>query len=434
MKNIFKSILMLLTLAVGFASCTSEEADLFDKSAAQRLNQSVEKYQRLLESSQYGWVMEFFPSDGSYGGYVYTAKFSEGDVDMACELSFSNSTTGDLRPAGTVVSSKYTVKSEQSVILTFDTYNLLFHYWSEPKSSYNTDGYESDYEFVFLRTSADGDSIYLRGKKYENELVMVKLKEDSSEYLEKVMANETEMAYFNYSKLQVNGKGYPISLTSRQFTFTDEEGNVTTIPFIYNGTGIRLYEPITIDGISYQDFSFNNSTGNIDAADGAASILCPSGNEQLLNTDSPWCFLTTEKAADMNDELLTLFNTAITARSSKSYVIQYVGFANATVTSDKKLGFEKVLSFSWIFNNSSASNINYGISLNIDDEANNIISINGLGEGYRFSSYRKKLTPFVEAILEASPFKVTYDDNYRKTEATLTSVADSNVWFKLYKN
>lgn len=432
MKNIFKSILILLALTVGFASCTSEEADLFDKSAAQRLNQSVEKYQKLLESSQYGWVMEFFPSDGSYGGYVYTAKFSEGDVDMACELSFSNSTTGESWPAGTVVSSKYTVKSEQSVILTFDTYNLLFHFFSEPKSASNTTGYESDYEFVFLRASADGDSIYLRGKKYENELVMVKLKEDMSSYIKTVMTYRENISAITYKKLTVNGQTYDVILSGSQFTMTDENGDDLTIPIVYNSNGIRLYEPITIDGKSYQAFKLDETTGNLVSVDGDASLLCPSSNEQFLDTDSPWCFQTSSATADMSTDLLAKFKTALTTRSS-SYTFGYAGFVTATTSTDLSYGYDKVLGFYWTLSGLFVSRSNYGISISFDSEDGDIVSIKGLGMGYGYNSYKTKLNPFVNAVCDGSPYKITFNEGYAKKEATLTSVADSNVWFKLYK-
>ena len=59
MKKIYSFIIMALMLCVGFASCSHEEDDLFGESAAQRLNKSVDKYQKLLTSSENGWVMEF---------------------------------------------------------------------------------------------------------------------------------------------------------------------------------------------------------------------------------------------------------------------------------------------------------------------------------------------------------------------------------------
>ena len=162
MKKIYY-ILFLLLAGFCFNSCVSEEEDLFDKSAAERMNEALTKYKAILQDDPQGWVMEFYPSDRSMGGYTYTAKFDNGKVDMTSELSL-NSSSGDKWPAGTVVTSYYRVISEQSALLTFDTYNLLFHFFSEPRGSSDVDGYASDYEFVFMEVSED--RIVLKGKKY----------------------------------------------------------------------------------------------------------------------------------------------------------------------------------------------------------------------------------------------------------------------------
>ena len=93
MKKIYY-ILFLLLAGFCFNSCVSEEEDLFDKSAAERMNEALTKYKAILQDDPQGWVMEFYPSDRSMGGYTYTAKFDNGKVDMTSELSL-NSSSGD---------------------------------------------------------------------------------------------------------------------------------------------------------------------------------------------------------------------------------------------------------------------------------------------------------------------------------------------------
>ena len=128
MRNDEKNILYSIFIArrILLQLMCNEEEDLFDKSAAERMNEALTKYKAILQDDPQGWVMEFYPSDRSMGGYTYTAKFDNGKVDMTSELSL-NSSSGDKWPAGTVVTSYYRVISEQSALLTFDTYNLLFH-------------------------------------------------------------------------------------------------------------------------------------------------------------------------------------------------------------------------------------------------------------------------------------------------------------------
>lgn len=147
MKKFIYTFYLLCNLAC-ICSCVNEEADLFDSSAAQRLNQAVTEYTDLLENSENGWIMDYYPSDGSLGGYTLTVVFKNGKSAIASEISYAND-SGESWPAGTEVTSLYQVKAEQEVILTFDSYNPLLHYWSEPTDSDNPTGFEGDYEFSF---------------------------------------------------------------------------------------------------------------------------------------------------------------------------------------------------------------------------------------------------------------------------------------------
>ena len=119
MKKFIYTFYLLCNLAC-ICSCVNEEADLFDSSAAQRLNQAVTEYTDLLENSENGWIMDYYPSDGSLGGYTLTVVFKNGKSAIASEISYAND-SGESWPAGTEVTSLYQVKAEQEVILTFDS-------------------------------------------------------------------------------------------------------------------------------------------------------------------------------------------------------------------------------------------------------------------------------------------------------------------------
>lgn len=220
MKNILYSILLLAGFC--FNSCVSEEEDLFDKSAAERMNEALTKYKAILQDDPQGWVMEFYPSDRSMGGYTYTAKFDNGKVDMTSELSL-NSSSGDKWPAGTVVTSYYRVISEQSALLTFDTYNLLFHFFSEPRGSSDVDGYASDYEFVFMEVSED--RIVLKGKKYGNKMVMTKLTESAGSYMQRYWICRKNICCASHEMI-VAGKEYTISMVGKLLSYTDKRKTV----------------------------------------------------------------------------------------------------------------------------------------------------------------------------------------------------------------
>lgn len=430
MKKIFYFIVMALVMAVGFSACSHEEDDLFGESAAQRLNKSVDKYQDLLKSSENGWVMEFLPSDGSYGGFVYTAKFTDEDVTMACDLSLYSST--EEWPAGTELTSKYSVKAEQGVILTFDTYNLLLHFFSEPRGSSDVDGYESDYEFVFMNTSENQDTIYLRGKKYENILKMYKLKDsDSKTFIDKTVDMASNLSLVNYQYLTVNGKDYPVDIEGKTFYINDIDSEDSEIdkPMFYSPEGFHLYEPIQIGGKTFQYFKYDAATGNIVADDGESIIKLPSTVDQLLNPKVNWYF----SDGNMSDGLQKLYDNL--PNYSTSYTFEGVFVGKSTASYDLNKGYDMILGFAWsmeFWGYTFASNANYGIELSYD-ESQGTVNFKGLGEGSGFSSATKKKVaqPFVDAILNNAPYKATFNDGLIKTQVKLVSTKDPTVWFTL---
>ena len=60
MKKIFYFSLLAAS-ALTFSSCTHEEDDIFDKSAAEILNEVSELYSERLTSSEGGWAIEYYP-------------------------------------------------------------------------------------------------------------------------------------------------------------------------------------------------------------------------------------------------------------------------------------------------------------------------------------------------------------------------------------
>lgn len=437
MKRIYYFVTVLSVALLGLASCTSEEDSLFPESAAQRLNKSVDYYHKLLQSSDKGWAMQFYPSDGSMGGYVYTAKFFADSVAMASELSFTG-TDGEAMDPGTIVNSKYSVKSEQSIILSFDTYNPIFHFFSEPQGSDDVDGYESDYEFVFMRASADEDTIFLRGKKYDNSMVMVKLKDNPGDYISKVLQQDINIAFAPRQEMVVDGKSYPVTFDSKLFTYTDVDNNNAAVstPYIYDAEGFHLYTPITVNGHEYQDFVYDETTGNVTSTDGTAVIPMPSALDQFLHSKYPWMFQASATQHDMSDELYTKYWKA--NNYSSSYEFRYAYIGPSTEDADIDDGFEYVISFFWEFDFYGyhfPTNANYGIDIKVEDEAKGIFSLTGLGEGYGYyGSTKTAADSFIQAVLAASPYQAKFNDGFAKSEVTFTSTKDPGVWFTLRLN
>lgn len=191
----YLSIYILLALAcIGLQSCLFSEEDVFDESSANRATADVIKCQEILKEAPNGWKLEYYIGDNySSGAITFLMKFDGTQVQIACEAG-----TGDYVP-GDKKTSLYQVKTEQSTMLTFDTYNPLLHSFSAPLGmNINLEG---DYEFIILEASPE--KIILQGKKYKNIMEMTPMPEDEpwSTYLKNVIHVEND-AFLNTYNLQ----------------------------------------------------------------------------------------------------------------------------------------------------------------------------------------------------------------------------------------
>lgn len=274
--KIFKYILMAaLTLPV--VSCVHEEEDLFNESAAQRVNTAVENYSELLESSESGWVMNFYPShDGDMGGIVYTVQFQDGVVSMLSQEY----------PDADAAKSLYQVKGETEILLSFDTYTEIFHQYSEPLGSSYPTGYESDYEFTFKSVSENQDTIMLKGKRYGQPLELIRLKEEPADYISKISTMYEKIAMLPHPIAIVNGTDeVAVDLSGGVFYFSEyvdapvewdaenKEFVEHNVPFITTEEGMKLQEPITINGQTFQECVYNDEDRSLTAV--GANVVLP---------------------------------------------------------------------------------------------------------------------------------------------------------------
>ena len=272
-------------------SCVSDEDDLFDKSTAQRSNDAVINTTKVLESSEEGWIFNYFPGhDGMYGGVVQTVRFKDGAAYIRTQVA--DGVTEEYK-------SLYQVKAETECMISFDTYNAAFHLWSEPLGSSSTTGYESDYELEVKSISADEDTIKLKGKRYGQYSYLIRLKESGAEFMKKIEAQDALVNAIPRSVAVVKGDSIDVTLSSGILSYSISESATTEddpeavstsyydYSYITTLTGISFYEPVTINGETFQECTYDEATKNIVAvgADVHFPAIMPKGYteyEELL--------------------------------------------------------------------------------------------------------------------------------------------------------
>lgn len=214
MKNIINSIL-IGTAVLGLSACSlHDDTELFGEPAAERLEKNVAADKTLLESAANGWELHLWTGkDYSGGGYTYFMKFANDKVTVS----------SDIAPANMKTTSSYDVISDQGPVLTVNTYNEIFHYLAEPSMD-DDDGEQQDYEFVIMRTT--NDSIYLRGKKWGNHMVMTRVAESTSweDEINKIQQMDEDLMR-TFSLVEGNDTLGGVSLgDDRILTYTDKSG------------------------------------------------------------------------------------------------------------------------------------------------------------------------------------------------------------------
>ena len=200
-------LFIYVVLALLMQSCLHDNKTAFDLPAAQRIDQSVADYTALLESSEGGWMLQYYAGKNySYGGYTLLLKFKNGQVTAM------------------------------------------------------GDGIQGDYEFSILRATAD--SIVLRGRKWKNEMVLTRLPKDANwdEYMMGIITVKDGMSVNTYNFIQGNdtlAQG-TIDPTTRRLTVTLGQTK-WDMPYCTNATGIVLRQPITIGDKRYQNFTWNET-------------------------------------------------------------------------------------------------------------------------------------------------------------------------------
>ena len=251
-----KYLIILLALPLIATSCLKDDEDKFDKSASERIQEFLDNTSKVLSEAPNGWVVEYYPSaEQEYGGLRMYMKFdaSKNEVTVASEAGASDETA----------KSYYSFGEDYGPTLNFDTYNKLLHCYSEPYGSVGEAniGWGGDYEFII--SSVDADEVVLTGKKSKNRIVLTPAatadwKMDFEAYRIAAATMDEMLSY----QLEIGSRVYQMSrdvlsaYNSRHFTINTVPA--TQVGYIYTTTGIKFYEPLTIDNVTIAEMDWED--------------------------------------------------------------------------------------------------------------------------------------------------------------------------------
>ena len=264
-----KKVLLYIMVALGMVSmqsCLHDDKELFEESAAERLEHATQETKQILESSTSGWALQYYLGEEySGGGMTYLLKFKDGKADATIDL---------LGDPSNISHSSYDVIKDQGPVLTFNTYNEWMHYFANP----NTDGTTSggDFEFVVMRVS--NDTIDLKGRTTGNKMRLVRLPEDTDweTYLNSIADFEEDMFASYHVKVDGTDQGLiTFDADNRVLTYTDASKKVVSYPYCVTPTGVVTPIALVDNASNFETKEGELTMNATDAANGKSVALEP---------------------------------------------------------------------------------------------------------------------------------------------------------------
>lgn len=347
MKKLYKfSAIAAVLMSASLASCNHEEPDIFDQNAAHRTEEARKMYKEILLDKGGKWQMEYFTTEEEHG-YVYLFTFrNDGTVTISGNNEYITKLTNidSNVPSYGSETSMWTILSDNGPVLSFNSYNTIFHLFATPEDIPGTErdeqgyGHSGDYEFDLMKYS--NDTLYLEGKKNGAEIIMTRIapETDDKTYLNEVVVLAD--SFFNakvpavYVNLPGGYRHVVLDGATQLPKFYPETGDYITEYVgrnaIITHDGFTLGKPLTLrDSIDGNDYTIQHFIRQKDG-----SLLCTDDNRITITADALNKVVGDERllwrvnAADCKGELGTAFaglNTGFKAYNGSSLVHFNIG-------------------------------------------------------------------------------------------------------------
>ena len=409
-----KILFILISIPFLFlVACTGEEKEIYSGNSNKRLTEEEEACCKDLQGAENGWIMEYFPNTSLYGGYQLIVSFDEdGMATFSAEKE----------------SGMYTLKHENGILLAFDTYNKIFHKFSDPQS--DGVGFGGDYEFYIMEHNSS--QIMLKGKKTNQRIEMRKLSSDISwsEYLSGIdkMASLVDTKYLD---MLLNGESISMlakSSSARCFNLSytvNDKVETKLMSFILTADGAKCANPVTIGGTTIESLKWDDAERKLVFKDDKNTIEIGTLpiNRIFNQTTDTWYFANKRSSTRFRQ----LWNSMVYIMNNDF----------ATTFNDFYLGlytnpFEPETSLQAILavckeNIGSVYTTQYEVVEGTDDR------IRILWKGYAMSAqyYYKSYEPIISFLTKEgeNEFIIEADNNIYPQEIKFTKVSNPNHWF-----
>lgn len=407
-----KKYIYMCLAACLLVSCSQEEEAVYGKgnSYAKRTGETSTEYVNLLEGAPNGWLLSMYVGTGQqYGGYNYILKFHEGNVTALSEATTEEDT------------SLYTLNFSEKSILTFDTYNKVLHQFVEPSALF-PEGKIGDNQLVIQ--SYENGVFTLKGQRSNNLMTLRKLEGEATAYLSKIRERQSLFKVSDAYPVTINGKEVDFELQPSNRQFIAREGTtVIKKAYIYTENGFKLYEPITIAGKTFSEFTLSADNSEITADD--ASI-----KTRMVYNNLPFDFYNGNIKINMLDDLCSsnaafvkIYNLYKMVKSRNIAPYFYLGKLSPSE--------DIAMNFTIYYYDNRNYKMRYLLDFLPVAGKSDQVNIVPVEQGFYWNYYGNY--PLVEVLTQNAPYQMT-DVNGDGTLYKFTSTKNSEVTFLSHNN
>ena len=407
-----KKYIYMCLAACLLVSCSQEEEAVYGKgnSYAKRTGETSTEYVNLLEGATNGWLLSMYVGTGQqYGGYNYILKFHQGKVTALSEATTEEDT------------SLYTLNFSEKSILTFDTYNKVLHQFVEPSALF-PEGKIGDNQLVIQ--SYENGVFTLKGQRSNNLMTLRKLEGEATAYLSKIRERQSLFKVSDAYPITINGKEVDFELQPSNRQFIAREGTtVIKKAYIYTENGFKLYEPITIAGKTFSEFTLSADNSEITADD--ASI-----KTRMVYNNLPFDFYNGNIKINMLDDLCSsnaafvkIYNLYKTVKSRNIAPYFYLGKLSPSE--------DIAMNFTIYYYDNRNYKMRYLLDFLPVAGKSDQVNIVPVEQGFYWNYYGNY--PLVEVLTQNAPYQMT-DVNGDGTLYKFTSIKNSEVTFLSHNN
>lgn len=337
-------IILPLLFGTMLVACSPRVDDVFEDTAMVRMEKRRAELINMFVSAPNGWVMQYFAQSDptasdttKHKGYTFLMQFrNDGTVTVGAPVNgvFNTET------------SMWDVINDNSSVLTFNTFNSIFHYYSNPDPALGLWGADGvgvggDYEFMVLEYNEAERYQLLKGKKNSCYVRMYPLaaSEDWEGYFAKINAMD-KFIFEERTPLDLYSNGKHFTLYNghthefRAFPFgADTLGGGSYYGLLVTDKGIRLHDDTLLSAqVHRAEFRLDADKKRLVSVENSKIYMTIDGKTAFVSDAAnakPW-----------NIDVNALPASVVSARSTLSAAIAAVA-PNSYVTKMAWYGFGK---------------------------------------------------------------------------------------------